>query len=142
MMSCTKRAFGFFVLVIFLITQTTWSFNNCSNCLSKAFNNVSRSEIPTSCCKAPVVPEKDECNSCEDECRCSSLRTYDDLEAYVSSSVRLTGNVNEQETGVYKTSPYTVHIKADSYLALIRYFEPPPLSKVGISFYKTDILRN
>lgn len=143
-MKRAKSIQGLVLLVIFTITQLTWAVNSCPTCFARSFNLEQKvSESSSSCCSTKEVPQKErECNTCQDNCRCSSLDTFDDVEAIVASfvTVKAPTELNRMifTFAIPTNQQFTLFTSA---LNTRPNWMPPPQYYSGGSHFRTDIIR-
>lgn len=130
------------VLMIFLITQVTWSFNSCPTCFSRSLPTFTNTDPIQSCCGSQKKSKPAACSSCGGECRCSSLETYDDIEGVVSVVFSMkTVDVESHYMTTYAQNLAKL-LKPDQVSAIIDDSPPPQMPLALYLFFKTDILRN
>lgn len=132
------------ILLIFMITQVTWSFNNCPTCFSRSLPNFtsSVSKSNQSCCGSKQESRPSSCSSCSGECRCSSLETLDNVDGVLSLLYSLE-NLNSEIQVIFPVIAAFTALFPDSFSECMIGTSPPPQLPVSCYlFYKTDILRN
>lgn len=130
------------ILVIFLITQVTWSFNNCPTCLSRSLPTFEQTSSAHSCCGVQKESTATSCSSCSGECRCSSLETYDDIEGVASAVF----SVDTQNYEIEYTLPFvqclSELLKLNTNQITIADSPPPQNPLTFFLIFKTNVLLN
>lgn len=140
-MNSLRQKQGFVTLVIFLMTQMTWSFNNCPSCLERSLSfvyNKTTIENNGSCCAAKKAETPPACSTCKDDCRCSSLETFDDVEAVVGTVINLEVEENEQLYTASFSALFPMFYNAN---LKSKIENSPPLPHSGYLYFPSNVLR-